>query len=1305
MVRWIANCINRIGYAIAVCIILAALFVSVSQLLMPYLNEHLPDFETWAAQELHVPVKINHVHLSWDVYEPVIAFDGVTVLDDAAKQAKFSIRQIKVNVNMLRSLLAFKPVLESLKVSGVHLTVQQHPSGQLHIEELKLFSVVDKTTGSPSDADKVLTWIFAQPNLMLADVDITYHPTTGPEKSITINELALANTITHHKLTGKGILNQEVPTHVTLHAAWQGNITDLSQVNAKLYLYLEGVSLPQWLAGKTWQHLTIQQGLGSAKIWAKWGNNQWQKIRSQFQFYDVEWQALLTKKVQQMPRLSGDVTWERRGEKQIFSGNDILIDLPEHLWPTNHFALTLTPAGNTYQVEKAEVTYLDLADLHHLAAQSGLLTSELQKTLSSLHLKGELRNVAVEFSQGANWNHLDLNKTKLSTEFSGLEINAWQKYPGIMHAGGLFTWDGTQGSLKLLNNNTTFFYQKMFANPLHFDHITGLLKWKKAADGAWSLSADNVSFANADLKATINTELSIPLNDTPTVNLAANFNVTKMANLVNHLPLVVMPPELSEWLRNAFLSGQLQAGKVIVQGRLADFPFEKGNGKFLVTGLIDNLDFNFAPKWPVIKHVKGLLTFAGAAMRADIHSGQLLNTPLTNVEAIIPYIGERAPQILHVKTTVQLNAADGLNLIRRSPLQKNLGQDLAPLDLSGPMKLNLDLTVPLKKPENTQVVGDITLVNDRLVLPQWNLTLNQVNGLLHFTEKDIQATNLQAKIFDSQASVTLATLHDKQANYLQVDLTSVINMAKLQKWVKIPVLTHYFNGEAPLTAQVRLAAHDNPVQTTQVSLRSDLKGISINLPRPYAKKAEEISDFKVDISIKPNQPVISKISYGKLLSSALSFEKNAQGFRLLSGALLLGEGEASVPAAPGFFVTAQFKELNWETLQTYIDWFNEQKNQPFPARVASAAMDKSMTNLFQGVTLKAVTANFFGQRLDNADIEISKGAKNWQIDMSSSQVAGQAVVMNDLSAVDARFQRFYVVGGGQSSAPLTINPKTLPALSISANDVRLGEKRIGAISFDTVPGKNGMVIKQFQLNSGIAELNAAGSWQLAGKKGYISHLQGRLTTSKVTQMLTQWGLTSSALVGNQGKANFDLNWRDAPMNPSMASMSGTLSIKLGPGRIVNLGDSTEAKLGLGRLLNVLSLQSIPRRLSLNFSDLFGNGYSFDRMEGDFRLQNGNAYTDNMQIEGAVAHVSLAGRIGLAAKDFDLRLGVAAHVTSSLPMVATLALGLNPIGAAIGAGTFVVDKLISSRAAKASSYDYKITGSWDNPVWQVIGAGK
>ena len=139
----------------------------------------------------------------------------------------------------------------------------------------------------------------------------------------------------------------------------------------------------------------------------------------------------------------------------------------------------------------------------------------------------------------------------------------------------------------------------------------------------------------------------------------------------------------------------------------------------------------------------------------------------------------------------------------------------------------------------------------------------------------------------------------------------------------------------------------------------------------------------------------------------------------------------------------------------------------------------------------------------------------------------------------------------------------------------------------------------------------------------------------------------------------------------------------------------------GRLFGLLSLQTLPRRLSLDFSDLFSKGLSFDEISGDFTIEDGNAYTNNLAMEGPSAEIVVTGRTGLSRKDYDQLVTVTPQVSDSLPIASAL---FGPIGLGIGAVLFLAGEMFDSiprQIDKLLRYQYTITGSWDNPVIERI----
>ena len=102
----------------------------------------------------------------------------------------------------------------------------------------------------------------------------------------------------------------------------------------------------------------------------------------------------------------------------------------------------------------------------------------------------------------------------------------------------------------------------------------------------------------------------------------------------------------------------------------------------------------------------------------------------------------------------------------------------------------------------------------------------------------------------------------------------------------------------------------------------------------------------------------------------------------------------------------------------------------------------------------------------------------------------------------------------------------------------------------------------------------------------------------------------------RGKGKFEgqVAWVGSPLSPDYPSMGG--SFKVG----VEAGQFLKADPGIAKLLGVLSLQSLPRRLALDFRDVFSEGFSFDFVRGDVNIEQGIASTNNLQMKGVNAAV-------------------------------------------------------------------------------------
>lgn len=1290
------NIAKKMAYVIAAVIILIALLVCVSRMLVPILDKRLPDFETWATQTLGTPVKIKKVRVAWYQYQPEITLDDVTVLGKESNKPVLQIEAIRVFFSLPKSLWQRKPVLSRVMLAGSDITIVQSPAGTLSVlgfPDLGGFS--NAPYQEQSKFTDVMGWILTQPHLILHDIDVKYTGKNNIKRFITLYNLSIENDGDHHNVYGKAILHQDIPTEATVAIQCIGTEPDINKIKARAYLYVSGLSLSEWWKGLTWNHWQLQEGVVSAKIWASWSQGEFKKIQSTFELYHADLFSTVDNSHHRIPRLSGDVGWKRDGNNQIFAGDNILIDLPNHLWPVSSFYVSLTPdAKNQFIPQAINLGYIDLADVQSfLFSSQPILTEVQQDLLKELQIKGSIENISAVFNDGIiDWHHAQLN-----LNFNHLSIAPYQSYPGIAELSGLVKWNGTDGDLQLQSNQTQLTYTSIFTDPLLMDQITGTVQFKQDADKNWVLHIPELHLLNSDLAMNVQGDFTIHEKSAPVANLSANFTMPKAARITRYLPLKIWSKDLDTWLLAAFSSGQVEAGTAALRGKVTDFPFDKNNGTFQISGTVKNVDLHYASDWPNLHNINGKLNFTGARMMVDVDQAQMLDIPIGKVHGEIPNLSADNPQLLIKSEPIHTDFANGMRFVHASPLEKNIGKMFTDVAVHGPIDLTLGLTVPLSNPDNTKVSGDIQFNRADMNMVPWQLQVKNLTGQLHFTETDTNAKGIKGDIFGKPLLLTIATIQkSKTVSYVRAGIETTLAITDLEDWLKVS-LSKYAKGDALVKGNIDFSL----TEPMNVHLQSDLNGIAIDLPEPYAKKSDEKRDFSADITVEEGEPLTLITRYNNILGAALVLDKKASKFNLISATLRIGGGEPTISDQPGLFITGSFAQLDWDKIKDY-------------AAQSGAALGESSENTphsetpianlpLKNVSIAVKSLDVFGLHLAQVNLSVTPVQNTWQVDINSPEVVGRITLPTKFlrqNSIDAQFKKLILHSSATTQKTPEIDVKDLPSISVFSDYVNYNNRSLGQLTFKSAPASNGMTIKTLQIISRYINVQTSGVWIANGPR-YQTNLKGNGTSTNFSGFLNGLGFDAHNLVASTGKFDFNLTWNDAPFSPDVASMNGSAYLNLGAGRIVDIGETSGAKMDLGRMLSIFSLQTIPRRLSLDFSDIFQKGYSFDYVKGDYKITNGNVYTTNMRIDGPVAKVDIAGRIGLVAKDYDMTLSVTANVTSSLPVAATLLTG-QPL---IGIAAFAVNTMVGSEVSKATTYYYTVRGPWSNPAWTSVSGGK
>lgn len=1245
----------------------------------PFLNQYRGNFERYISNMLQVPVTIQQVSVSWRQYQPVIDLERVTFYNKDTQEPVITVERVTLFFSIPSSIWSKQIVTSGIVLDGARLSISQSAEGEYTVRELQSLGIESTATHEAAFND-VMTWVSQIPKLTLRHIDVEVTRFQKPKHDFTLRDLYFVNTATTHRVEGEAILHQNLPTELSVTVEWQGQNFDIHHLNSNIYLYVSGLNLPLWLRDQSWQGWMVKEGIASARVWLSSSEGKIKQVQSQLQLYGLKIKSTETNEECHLNRISGNIGWKDEGEQLIIAGDDVLLNFPEHLWPVTNFYVSLTKSKDqSYRPTQLKLSYFDLQDLQFFAAPLAKLIPEKTKSwLNLLSTKGGIQNLAIDFPDDwKDWQHVHLKG-----QMQHVSINPWLKYPGATNLSGDLEWLGSSGRLRLNSAKTTFNAPKIFHNDLYLDQITGLIEIKKNVQDQWKIQLSNIQLLNRDFAMTAQGSFILLPKGLPIADISANFTVQQATHVSDYLPLAIFEKNLNQWLKQAFLAGELQDGRAVLRGPLANFPFDKQKGEFSVTGRLSHVDLSFAPNWPTLNKIDGKIAFVGRKLEIDIAYAETLGLETSGVHGVIPNIGGKDPSILEVTTQpFEMDAKNGLNYIYNSPLQRSIGKMLKELKLQGPSHLSLSLKIPLEHPENTVVRGDLSFKNSILTIAPYDLAFTHVSGDLFFTENSVEANKIRSTLFNRPFQFNLSTNKNVIDHaVVQAAFENTFDTRDIEKWLKYP-FSNYVNGDTKVSGVIDLE-QDQPIK---ISLKSNLNGLKITANTLIDKTAEEEKEFVAELIVAENEPLKARVQYDNEFNIAMLLTREKNNFKVTSADLGIGEGVPAWPTQPGLFISGHLKTLDTDKIKLYLQ---------------QATSSKKSALSLQGVNLIIDLLHYGNLELTDLQLKATPANNNWLVSINSKEMAGKITAPKQLSRrglINAQLSKVYLNTSEKKSTSNTdLNILNFPAISLSVEDFKVNNMSLGALHFNATPKQNGLTISKLNLDAPYLSLQSSGEW-LQSEHQIKTNISGIANTSNVTRMLSMLAFTAHNFEADKGSAQFNLRWDGSPFDVSLANLQGKGSFSIGGGRIVDVGKEGGAKMDLARMLSLFSLQTIPRRLLFDFSDVFHKGYSFDYLRGDFIFNQGNLYTNKMLFDGPVARLIIKGRIGLTDKDYDLALNVSSHVTSSIPVAATLLTG-NPL---IGIGAFVANAVVGSSLSKAVGYDYTIKGTWDKPSWKAV----
>lgn len=833
------------------------------------------------------------------------------------------------------------------------------------------------------------------------------------------------------------------------------------------------------------------------------------------------------------------------------------------------------------------------------------------------------------------------------------------------------------------------------------------------------------------------------------LDLQGNLSRVQGTRVFRYLPKVILP-RVRDYVREAVQKGTASGVKFRVKGDLYDMPFADPKlGEFRIAGRFADTTFAYVPRsiapadslpWPELTQMSGELVFDRLSLQVKDASGRLAGLAsqgpgaglqISRAEALIP-------DLLRATVNVTADARGGLSgmleTVNASPLGALTGSALAQVTATGTADLRLKLALPIAALDKTSVQGSVILTNSDV---QWSPTtpkLSRARGTVSFTEAGFAITGGQARMLGGDLALSGGTVPSgptaAQATAGGVQTPPLV-VLRAQGSVTAEGLRQA--GDLGFVSRIAQQATGSASYSgvlgfrrgvPEIQVSSNLVGMALNLPAPIGKTADTPLPVRFETSplreTTPGAPAIParvldqlQLDIGRFASIAYVRDVSGADARVLRGGIAVGllPNESAPMPAEGVVANINLASVDLDAWSAALSSAAGTRLTTEPAtRASSPGSSAALSYLPTSMAVRARELTFGGRKLSNVVVGGTREGLTWRANMDAQELNGYVEYRQPSGAGSGRvYARLARLTLAQTSAAdveslLDEQPASIPALDIVVDDLELRGKRLGRVEIEAVNRGAGAVardggvrewrLSKFNVVLPEAVFTATGNWanlnaQGAGSPAAASErrrtvMNFKLDINDAGELLSRLGMKD---VIRRGKGKFEgqVAWVGSPLSPDYPSMGG--SFKVG----VEAGQFLKADPGIAKLLGVLSLQSLPRRLALDFRDVFSEGFSFDFVRGDVNIEQGIASTNNLQMKGVNAAVLMDGRADIAKETQDIRVVVVPEINAGTASL--IASAINP---AIGLGTFLAQVLLRGPLIESSTQEFHIDGTWLDP---------
>lgn len=1227
---------------------------------LPHIDDYKPKIVHSISAVLGQKVVIGNIYANWDGLNPHISVFNVDIYDQQNRVA-LSLAHIEGSLSWT-SIPLLSPRLASFSIYQPELTIRREKDGTVYVAGVSM---------SGPSKPAFPNWLLSQAKVNVIDANIVWQDDMRGAPALNLDKLNLQlenpawdGIRGRHDFSLRATPSAATSKPIDIRGKVFGkDVSQIEQWHGTLYAKVESTDIAAW---RNWLDypFDLREGHGAAQFWVGFADNQIEHFTTDVDLNNVVTRLPYNGVENSFKRIAGRLKWLRQKGGQEIQGEGIKIVTADDLNMRSgkfsvraHKVNELTKLEGDISLDEIQLETLDkLTPYFTLPTKVELAIKQTGPVgkLSKLHL---------------TWKSLGdaLPEYALSADFLGLSLQPYPQFslPGFTNLSGSIKLDQHQGKLTLDSTSATLNFTPVLRWPLPADKLTGNIHWQHS-DKNLNVEVKSLAIKSDHLNGEVKAKFILDEAKKQFIDLTAYVDNIDLKHGHFYYPNSISKDTVA-WLDKSILSGTAHNVNVRLKGDLNDYPFADGkNGVLKVTGNIKDAVLDYTEGWPKVEGIKLAFLFEGKRMELDASAGHLLGNGIKKAKITIPDL-EADENLLDIVGEIQGPVIEAVKFINASPIAKLASGFTDTIKTSGAGKLNLSLHIPLSHSDATKVKGSYVVTNGSMMADS-TPELTKLNGTIDFTESSINANNINAWAYGAPAIFSVNT--DKN-HAIQIAARGRVTDAGLRKSFD-HLIPSTIVGSTDWYAKAQIIN-----KQSEVSIHSNLVGLSSKLPAPFGKTSAEAMPLVIEKKpISDSQDAI-KVTLGRAV--------NAKLIRISqNGTSKIDRGDIGINVAPelnpqkGLSLRASLDSVD---VDEWLDHLDKSTNGNTTGNAGAIAINRIdiTTNHFDLFDRRINALRLNARAIDNA----------WIMNLKSNEITGDLKWSQDGNGkVSGNLTNFIFPSPSPDALKATTHVAATqlnlkyPALDITAENFEIGKKKLGRLELQAKEQLGNWGIDKLRLSSADGVINANGEWN-NWKNHPNTKLRFNWEISDMGKALNRLDF-GDVMKGGAGEITGQLKWAGSPHEFDIPNLSGSLHLDAKKGQIV------QVEPGVGRLFSILSLQNLPRRLTLDFKDLFSSGFTFDKINADVNIERGIMYSDNFKMVGPTAQVEIKGETDLDKETQHLYIKVKPFISDTLSLAAFAG------GPAVGAAAYIAQKILKDPLNKIAESQYEIVGTWSNP---------